>query len=901
MSDLLRSALGYFNNPSAGGSDPSAGAQQHPHHHGGGGGGSNGGPSNRPSEEIVGDVISFQNSDQKRNVRVMKLIAEGGFSYVYRGVDVSSGELIAVKKMLSPDAESMKAIEQEVEFMRQFQHEYIIKFYGSIMRPVGRAKEYFIAMEYCQVQLPTPPLRFQYTAQVFAQTCRAIKYLHDFGIVHRDIKIENILIGSDGLVKLVDFGSATMEKIYPTPDWTMSKRTLLEEQIAQKTTPMYRAPEMLDLWSNHPIDEHADMWALGCLLFALNFGQHPFQDSNKLAIVNANYNLPKNASDSNPIVCVIRGLLKVNPLERISFGQIFDVLQSIAESEGFSLNGKLPFKPATSPTLAAAAIPNLSVGNGAPNRPPAPPSQAYPQQSSQGSGSGSGGLLSSIKGVGTSLFKNIKESSQQYMYGGPAAQGGAAAPPPPAPHRPPPPGAGHNQHGPPARPAPPSPKPPRSQHLEFENREYDLMQQRQNQAPPHRPAPPKPPPPRASPIPEPIQESVGNLLDISLDSSVNQIDNGTTHPPTSTHVNLLDDLFGSAPTSNTNSAPQQGHNAFVDDLLWGNTTTTSTANVSATSFASNKSDEVNLLGDTSDPFASLLGKSVPTAASSSFNQSGFGGPSLFGATTTAGPTILQPAGGTLPSSSSFQNLNFPKNNTQPSGVDMNLLGAGNNSRMPKNSSSPNLLSDLDDLIGAAGKFNMGSQKPTVPGTAPVSAATGNIGNKSNPSLNQFGNGSSQPTPNYYRHQIFDASPTNPGEKKQTLNDAFGDILSSQGFASAKGGQQTKTINDLRKIEMHQNPNIDPVQLKINEWREGKKKNIRALLASLHTITWEGCNWEETNMSQMITPAQVKKVYRKACLAIHPDKQMGKEWEQLAKSLFVELNEAWAAFEESQQS
>lgn len=82
------------------------------------------------------------------------------------------------------------------------------------------------------------------------------------------------------------------------------------------------------------------------------------------------------------------------------------------------------------------------------------------------------------------------------------------------------------------------------------------------------------------------------------------------------------------------------------------------------------------------------------------------------------------------------------------------------------------------------------------------------------------------------------------------------------------------------------------------------------------------------MSQMITPVQVKKVYRKACLAIHPDKvikiivvricdlllcfihginnfhsllqQMGEEWEELAKLIFVELNEAWAAFEESQQ-
>jgi len=130
-----------------------------------------------------------------------------------------------------------------------------------------------------------------------------------------------------------------------------------------------------------------------------------------------------------------------------------------------------------------------------------------------------------------------------------------------------------------------------------------------------------------------------------------------------------------------------------------------------------------------------------------------------------------------------------------------------------------------------------------------------------------------------------------------LDDVFGDILNSQGFAANKN-DAGRTINEMRKIEMLSSPNANPEQIKINEWREGKKKNIRALLSSLHTVTWDGCNWEETNMSQMITPAQVKKVYRKACLAIHPDKQMGEPWEELAKLLFVELNEAWAAFEQS---
>ena len=53
--------------------------------------------------------------------------------------------------------------------------------------------------------------------------------------------------------------------------------------------------------------------------------------------------------------------------------------------------------------------------------------------------------------------------------------------------------------------------------------------------------------------------------------------------------------------------------------------------------------------------------------------------------------------------------------------------------------------------------------------------------------------------------------------------------------------------------------------------EGKKANIRALLCSLHTVVWEDCRWTRCDMSQLVTPADVKRNYRKACLAVHPDK------------------------------
>jgi cyclin G-associated kinase len=65
--------------------------------------------------------------------------------------------------------------------------------------------------------------------------------------------------------------------------------------------------------------------------------------------------------------------------------------------------------------------------------------------------------------------------------------------------------------------------------------------------------------------------------------------------------------------------------------------------------------------------------------------------------------------------------------------------------------------------------------------------------------------------------------------------------------------------------------MDPMRLKVFEWKENKTRNIRALLCSLNVIIWEGCNWQPIGMHQLLTSNDVKRMYRKACLAVHPDK------------------------------
>lgn len=58
---------------------------------------------------------------------------------------------------------------------------------------------------------------------------------------------------------------------------------------------------------------------------------------------------------------------------------------------------------------------------------------------------------------------------------------------------------------------------------------------------------------------------------------------------------------------------------------------------------------------------------------------------------------------------------------------------------------------------------------------------------------------------------------------------------------------------------------------ILEWTEGKTHNIRALLCSLNTVLWEEAKWNKLDMHHIVTPTDVKKAYRKACIAVHPDK------------------------------
>jgi AP2-associated kinase len=90
-------------------------------------------------------------------------------------------------------------------------------------------------------------------------------------------------------VRLCDFGSCLESPIYCR---NISEKEAAEAAIQKETTQMYRAPEMADIYMREVLTEKTDIWALGCIFFALCFLKHPFQDKGNLGILSGSYTIP---------------------------------------------------------------------------------------------------------------------------------------------------------------------------------------------------------------------------------------------------------------------------------------------------------------------------------------------------------------------------------------------------------------------------------------------------------------------------------------------------------------------------------------------------------------------------------------------------------------------------------
>ncbi|XP_077262396.1 cyclin-G-associated kinase isoform X2 [Temnothorax americanus] len=404
MSDYLRSALGYLN----------------------GGTGGN---------EYVGQTLDINNV----KLRVTRLIAEGGWALVFAVEDVATGKEYALKRLIAADEDANRAIIQEIETLKRLSnHPNIIQFLYAqrLEREERKGYEYLVVTELCPGGTVADILRsVSANTLTLAQVCkiayqavRAVHHMHSQQpepFVHRDIKLENFLIGRDGLVKLCDFGSASTQQILPDPSWNAQKRATLEDQMAKYTTPMYRAPEMMDTWNNDPIGPPVDSWALGCILYSLVTLRHPFPEGNKLAIVNGKYPpLPPNPR----YACLhdlVKGCLQVSPIQRLTTAQLLERLAAIAESNDFDPREpariEITIKPSPPPRPTPPPPPSDTPAPVPRSTTPAtmPPPRPAPVQtvvSKVPATQSTTGLFNSLRGGAGSILRNLKDTSSKVMH-----------------------------------------------------------------------------------------------------------------------------------------------------------------------------------------------------------------------------------------------------------------------------------------------------------------------------------------------------------------------------------------------------------------------------------------------------------------------------------------------------
>lgn len=186
---------------------------------------------------------------------------------------------------------------------------------------------------------------------IAAQLVSALRYLHEHRIVHRDMKPQNILIGSDGVVKLCDFGFAR----------AMSCNTLVLTSI--KGTPLYMAPELVQ---EQPYNYTADLWSLGVILYELFVGTPPFYTNNIYSLITLIIKNPVKFPEkiSPDFKNFLEGLLEKAPDKRLAWPHLAEhpfVKGVVAVSVSESVNGStVPPVPAPAPASAASSSSSLA-------------------------------------------------------------------------------------------------------------------------------------------------------------------------------------------------------------------------------------------------------------------------------------------------------------------------------------------------------------------------------------------------------------------------------------------------------------------------------------------------------------------------------------------------------------
>jgi len=267
--------------------------------------------------------------------RVLRKIGEGGMAVVHLAVDEKLGRDVAIK-ILRERYENHDEIrirfQHEARAISSFDHPNILKVYdfsGEESRQLWIVTELIHGRNLAQILETTPSgwLHPVIAASIVREICRALSSAHEHGIIHRDVKPENVMITHHGTVKLMDFGIAKIQRI-----------TSMTQTGMFMGSPSYMSPEQV---RGRDVDPRSDIYSLGVLFYELITGKLPFTGSSTadiaMRILNGDFAHPRFIMAGVPDSidqCIVQ-CMSLQPENRPqSIEAVGEILDNLLESFG---------------------------------------------------------------------------------------------------------------------------------------------------------------------------------------------------------------------------------------------------------------------------------------------------------------------------------------------------------------------------------------------------------------------------------------------------------------------------------------------------------------------------------------------------------------------------------------